>query len=158
MTIRGRNGRLMSEKWATDGPGSLHGLTTHGFPNLFLTGPSQTGLSGNVTHVYDVVGRHAAYIVAEASKRSSDPGQTVIEPSKEHEEAWVNQLLELSTFMAPMAICLPNYRNGEGAALSAEDQIKAAKAVNYPLGMNAYKKLLEGYRESGRLEGLNVSG
>lgn len=170
--IVGRGGRTMAAKWAEEGPGSLHGLFTRGFPNLLLTGPSQQGISGNVTYMYEVAGRQAAYVLAEAEKKaeakaqeeggagidqSRNKGVAVIEPSEEAEAAYVDHLLSIAAFHAPMGICLPNYRNDEGAVPVGDDTIKAVKATTYPLGINAWDELLEEWRSNGRLEGLKIT-
>ncbi|KAK7992476.1 hypothetical protein PG996_012491 [Apiospora saccharicola] len=158
--IVGRGGRTMASKWSEDGPGSLHGLFTRGFPNLLLTGPSQQGISGNVTYMYDVAGRHAAYVLAEAEKKanaSKGSGFAVIEPAEEAEEAYVHHLLSLAAFHAPMGVCLPNYRNDESAVPVGDDALKAAKATTYPLGINAWSEFLEEWRGTGRLEGLEIT-
>ncbi|KAK7932150.1 hypothetical protein PG985_002862 [Apiospora marii] len=166
--IVGRGARTMEAKWAEEGPGSLHGLFTRGFPNLLLTGPSQQGISGNVTYMYEVAGRHAAHVLAEAEKKaktkaqdgvyqSSSKGVAVIEPTEEGETAYVNHLLSLAAFHAPMGVCLPNYRNDEGAVPVGDDAIKAIKATTYPLGINAWSEFLGEWRSTGRLEGLEIT-
>ncbi|KAK8085566.1 hypothetical protein PG997_006837 [Apiospora hydei] len=164
--VAGRGGRALAAKWREDGPGSLHGLFTRGFPNLLLTGPAQQGLSGNITYMYDVAARHAAYVLAEAEKkkgkkekgegREEDRG-VVTEPSKEAEEEYMNRLLSLVPFLAPVTICLPSYRNDEGAVHIGDDAVKAAKTTVYPLGINAWTEFLEEWRSTGRLEGLEIT-
>ncbi|KAK8015318.1 hypothetical protein PG990_008614 [Apiospora arundinis] len=163
--ITGRHGRTLASKWAgvggdgEPGPGSLHGLFSHGFPNLVLTGPSHQALAGNVAYMYDVAGRHAAYILAEAEKRQQRQGQVaVVEPSKEAEEAYIAHLASAAMYFAPRAVCTPGYNNAEGdLSMEGEDAIKAARATIYPFGINAWTKLLEEWRGTGELEGINIT-
>ncbi|KAK8880171.1 FAD-binding monooxygenase ausC [Apiospora arundinis] len=164
--ITGRHGRTLASKWAgvggdgEPGPGSLHGLFSHGFPNLVLTGPSHQALAGNVAYMYDVAGRHAAYILAEAEKRQRQKqGQVaVVEPSKEAEEAYIAHLASAAMYFAPRAVCTPGYNNAEGdLSMEGEDAIKAARATIYPFGINAWTKLLEEWRGTGQLEGINIT-
>ncbi|KAK7943416.1 uncharacterized protein PG986_012529 [Apiospora aurea] len=160
--VAGRGGRALAAKWREDGPGSLHGLFTRGFPNLLLTGPAQQGISGNITYMYDVAARHAAYVLAEAEKKKKEEegreeDRVVIEPSKEAEEGYVNRLLSHVAFLAPVSLCLPSYRNDEGAVHVGDDAVKAAKTAVYPLGINAWTEFLEEWRSTGRLEGLEIT-
>ena len=54
-TIIGRGGITMEEKWK-DGVISLHGMTTHGFPNMALVGH----MRDEQQQIRDWVERHAA--------------------------------------------------------------------------------------------------
>lgn len=60
--IRGRDGATLAEHWAGTGMSALHGLTVHGFPNLFvLVGPN-TGL-GHTSIVF-MIETQVRYLVA----------------------------------------------------------------------------------------------
>lgn len=57
MTIVGRDGLSMEQKWATKGAGSMHGVVSASFPNFFMsnymhvaTNPDFTGALGKFTH------------------------------------------------------------------------------------------------------------
>ena len=84
MDIRGRGGELLREKWAA-GPRTYLGLASAGFPNLFMiTGPQSPSVLSNMPvsieqHV-DLVGRAIGDLRAR--------GATVIEPTREAEDAW----------------------------------------------------------------------
>lgn len=167
--ITGRGGRTLAAKWAgadgEEGPGSLHGLFSHGFPNLMLTGPSQQAIAGNVTYVYEVAGRHAAYILASAERKKkkeschpNDDRPVVVEPSKAAEDAYIHHIASAAAFFAPTAVCLPGYMNDEGGvSMGGAGAILAARATIYPFGMNAWAELLEEWRGTGRLEGLDIT-
>ena len=76
-SIEGRNGVSLYDHWA-DGYKTLHGMMTHGFPNLFFTGFTQAGLNATNSVTFVSQGRHIGYIVSQALKR----GATTVEPSQ----------------------------------------------------------------------------
>jgi len=82
--IRGRDGRLLRDEWA-DGPHTLLGLQSVGFPNLFtVTGPGSPAVLANMVvcieqHV-EWIGTCLAYL--------REQGVTTIEPTPEAQEAW----------------------------------------------------------------------
>ena len=58
----GKDGVRLSEYWGA-GMKTLHGFSSHGFPNCFLMGFSQNGGSVNLTSMLDDQAQHIAYIV-----------------------------------------------------------------------------------------------
>ncbi len=76
-TIIGRDGITMEEKWK-DGVISLHGMTTHGFPNMFIMpAPGQQAVTThNFTHLM-VLG--AEHIAARRSAMLEERGVKVFE-------------------------------------------------------------------------------
>lgn len=154
--IIGRNGTELSGRWMEEGASTLHGLMTRDFPNLLFTGPTQAGASPSITFLFDIMARHAAYVVSEATKTASNPGTVIIEPTQEAEESWVNEIISRAAFAAPVSICLPSYINNEGAMLQGAGAMKAMRSMAYPLGINAYAKRLEEWREEGAMEGLKI--
>ncbi len=90
--IRGRDGRLLREKWA-EGPRTYLGLTSHGYPNLFtLTGPQSPSVLSNMPVSIEQHVDLVAGIIADLRER----GATTIEPTKEAEDAWVVHNQELA--------------------------------------------------------------
>jgi cyclohexanone monooxygenase len=89
--VRGRGGIALRDHWA-DGPHTYLGLTSVGFPNLFMmTGPQSPGVISNMPvsveqHV-ELIGR----IISDMTAR----GATTIEPSQEAEDGWVQHCAEL---------------------------------------------------------------
>ncbi|TLS21367.1 uncharacterized protein PpBr36_10220 [Pyricularia pennisetigena] len=156
-TITGSSGVTLRHKWleSETGPRSLHGLLTNDFPNLFLTGPMMTGSSASITYLFDVMARHAAYIVAEATRRAGDAaaGRLTIQPTTEAEAAWFMELAARAAYGAPLATCTPGYLMDEG---SLNFTPKMAGATTYAPGMNAYAKVLDEWRRKGGLEGLEI--
>ena len=78
--IEGRDGLSLFDHWR-NGYKTLHGITSHGFPNQFHTGFIQGGVSANTTAMFEQQAEHIAYIIAEAVKRKA----TTVEPSKAQE-------------------------------------------------------------------------
>ena len=50
--VQGNDGKLLSEHWET-GTRTLHGMGSHGFPNLFIMNTSQDGFTANFPHLLD---------------------------------------------------------------------------------------------------------
>jgi cation diffusion facilitator CzcD-associated flavoprotein CzcO len=86
MGIKGRDGLKLEKKWA-DGPSTYLGLTTHGFPNLFMiTGPQSPSVLSNmltsIEYHVDWITRALAHLRAK--------GLRCMEPDAAAEENWVN--------------------------------------------------------------------
>ena len=69
--IEGRDGLSLYDHWR-DGYKTLHGMTTHGFPNQFFTGFTQGGVSANITAMFEQQANHIAYIIARPQTRRDD--------------------------------------------------------------------------------------
>lgn len=141
----GRAGRSLYEHWA-GGYRTLHGLTSHGFPNIFFTGFLQGGVTASTTDMFDQQATHAAYIIGEALGR----GATVVEPTAEAVGQWCATVRETavdnSNFQRE---CTPGYYNNEG-----ERNIRSHLGEPYWPGFYALEELLREWRGTGRLEGL----
>ncbi|RPB22635.1 FAD/NAD(P)-binding domain-containing protein [Terfezia boudieri ATCC MYA-4762] len=161
ISITGRT-QTMEEKWV-EGASTLHGVITRGFPNLFLTGPYQTGAAANWTAVLDQLAIHTSYIISEAEAKVTKKrrkGKVTIEPTVEGEEGWSMQIMSRAGSLAAAAGCTPGYINREGDAdrvSTMEEQMKAAKSATWGHGILDYTSVLEGWRTQGGLEGLEVS-
>jgi cation diffusion facilitator CzcD-associated flavoprotein CzcO len=109
--VIGRDGLNLEEQWAT-GMRSLHGLMTHGFPNLFVQGHTrQAALSVNVPHALGAQANHAAAVI----KWCLDEGVRTVEPRPEAEDAWAATLKEKAIDRAKYdSECTPGYFNNEG--------------------------------------------
>ncbi|MEP6661168.1 MAG: NAD(P)/FAD-dependent oxidoreductase [Acidimicrobiales bacterium] len=89
--IRGRGGQLLRDKWE-HGPRTYLGLTVAGFPNLFtITGPQSPSVLSNMPVSIEQHVDLISTIIAEVRDR----GATIIEPSQEAEDAWVEYNAEL---------------------------------------------------------------
>jgi len=147
---RGRNGQSLYEHWG-EGFRTLHGLSSHGFPNWFTIGINQNGLSPNMTAMFDDQAVHVSYIIDEVQKR----GATTIEVDAEAEKAWVEEIVRLAGGGNAefLEACTPGYYNREG---------QVGKGVSmqnspYAPGINAFNDLLARWRETGTLEGMTLT-
>ena len=110
LPVHGRNGLPLGEAWR-EGPRTLHGFYSHGFPNLFQLGPLQNASSVNFVHVLDEQASHVAEVVA-AARRSR---ALRVEPSREAEAAWLATIREKAADLYKFhAECTPGYYNNEG--------------------------------------------
>jgi cyclohexanone monooxygenase len=98
--IRGRGGLDLRQKWA-QGPRTYLGLTTHGFPNLFLiTGPQSPSVLSNMPVSIE---QHVDW-VTDCLRHLRDTGRDTIEPLPAAEDDWVDHHNELSeATLLPMA-------------------------------------------------------
>ncbi len=146
--IEGRDGLSLFDHWH-DSYKTLHGMTSRGFPNQFFMGFIQGGVSANTTAMFEQQAKHIAYIIAEAQNR----GATVVEPSQEGQDAWVNTVRELSIDNSAFELsCTPGYYNNEGQG-GAKDN-GAFLGDFYSPGFYAFDELLAEWRARGDLDGL----
>lgn len=136
LPVHGRDGVQLLHAWREEGPRTLHGFTSNGFPNLIQMGTVQSASSVNYTHVLDEHAVHAAALVAAAEAKDA-----VIEPSREAEDAWIAALAE----DAPdhewfHAECTPGYYNAEGRG-------RPNGPTAYPHGAPSFHTLLKRWRE-----------
>ena len=148
--LTGVGGLKLSEAWA-DGMRSLHGLHVRGFPNAFFVQPTQgANLISNVPHNLTDSGRTIATVVAEAKRR----GATRVEVTQEAQDAWIALLLTgPGRMMMGSADCTPGYYNNEGQPMGPG----AKYNVGYPAGASAYFRYIDGWRKSGKFEGLEFA-
>ncbi|MFC6063855.1 flavin-containing monooxygenase [Streptomyces ochraceiscleroticus] len=110
LPVRGRGGVTLADAWQ-DGPQTLHGFYSPGFPNFFQLGSVQNAVSVNYVHVLDEQATHIAEVVAEARKRQA----RYVEPSADAVAAWGATLRgtapDAGRFLAE---CTPSYYNNEG--------------------------------------------
>ncbi|KAI7284998.1 hypothetical protein KC345_g1996 [Hortaea werneckii] len=139
---------------------TLHGVASHGFPNLFWPGPLQGGATANQSFVLERLSEHVAYVMARAAAKT-DGGRPVIEPGVEAQEEWAALIMSKAASFAAMRGCTPGYYNLEGendkiAAMPPEAQMKAARNAIWGDGFLSYLKVLEDWRAEGNLRGLHV--
>ncbi len=141
--VTGR-GTTLSQYWA-DGMRTLHGIHTHGFPNLMFVQPTQgANLISNVPH--NIV--DSARTIAVTIRHALDNGFSMVEPSQDAEDAWVTLLLSGpgSTIGGPD--CTPGYYNNEG------QDPGAFLGRGYPYGPSAYFAYIDKWRATGTFDGL----
>ena len=144
--IYGQNGETLSDYWG-DGLRTLHGFSSHGFPNCFQVGFSQNAFSVNLTAVLDDQAQHVAYIINEIMSRDVRYAQ----PTSKAEAEWVQTIRQLAVSnTAFFEACTPGYYNNEGDIAAR----RGIGAESYAPGLNAFNRLLAQWREDGTLEGL----
>ncbi len=147
----GRGGQTLSERWS-DGMQSLHGIHVHGFPNLFVVGPSQgANLISNITHNLTEAGATIASVLAHAL----ESGAAEVEVSTAAEQAWVQMLEGNTQSFLGNPDCTPGYYNNEGGPIGRRERLNSS---GYPMGPVAYFQYIDGWRKSGKFEGLEFRG
>ena len=144
--IVGRSGHTLSEHWS-DGLRTLHGLTTHGFPNCFFLGFTQSAVTVSVPQALNEQAKHITYLVTEANKR----GHHVLEPTAEAQDAYVQEVRSMARLgLRFYTECTPGYYNSEGAVGNRGGFFSDM----YGAGPIKFFEALEAWRSTGRLEGV----
>lgn len=144
--LTGRDGVTLSQYWA-DGMRTLHGMHMHGFPNAFLV---QAAQAANFIANYPHNLADAAKTIAATVRRAVDAGAREVEANQDAQDAWVKLILSGPGMMLGMQDCTPGYYNNEG-----QDRGPAAKSYSgYPYGPTAFFNFIDGWRKSGKFEGL----
>jgi cyclohexanone monooxygenase len=92
--IRGRDGVQLRDKWEA-GPRTYLGIGSAGFPNLFIiTGPGSPSVFSNMVVSIE---QHVEWI-ADALAAMQERGATLIEPSQQAEDGWVDHVNEVANF------------------------------------------------------------
>jgi len=152
--VVGREGVTLAEKFA-DGPSTLFGMMTRGFPNLFvMPAPAQQCV---VTVNYTQLAVAGAEFVAGAIAGFEAKGVEVFDVSAEAEDAWVEKILAgYVDGSHVMAACTPSRINNEG-----NPQGMNPKAGNFGRGFGdwfTYRDQLEAWVEDCVGRGLELDG
>ena len=101
-----------------------------------------------MTSMFDDQARHISYIIAEAMGR----GARTVEPTQQAVDEWVGVI---NSFYVGgggfLETCTPGYYNNEGAPTGGNGFFGA-----YTPGPSAFNRLLEEWRATGELPGLEV--
>ncbi|GAA3371276.1 NAD(P)/FAD-dependent oxidoreductase [Streptomyces antimycoticus] len=144
LPVHGRGGVTLTEAWR-DGPKTLHGFYSHGFPNLFQLGPLQNASAVNYVHILDEQAIHVAEVLAEARKRRA----RYVEPTAEAEAAWRATIREKAADLyAFQAECTPGYYNNEG--------MPRERSESFGDGPIAFHELLRRWRADGGMNDVLV--
>ncbi len=147
LEIFGRDGLSLGDYWA-DGMRTYHGFYSHGFPNCFHMGFTQTGYVPNFTYMLDNQAQHIAAVIAQAKARKL----AAVEASQQAEAAWVAEVNAPDMMTDYLASCTPGYYNGEGTARGNDGFLQG----HYSGGGVAFYALLRDWRAQGDLAGLTV--
>jgi cation diffusion facilitator CzcD-associated flavoprotein CzcO len=144
----GRGGVHLADAWA-EGMQTLHGLHVHGFPNLFVVGPSQgANLISNITHNLTEAGSTIAAIL----RHALDTGADEVEVREEAVHAWVELLQSSERAFIGDPNCTPGYYNNEGGPIGPVQRLGLS---GHPEGPVAYFEHIDKWCSSGRFEGLD---
>jgi cation diffusion facilitator CzcD-associated flavoprotein CzcO len=150
--IVGRGGVTLAEKWA-DGPHTLFGLMSRGFPNLFITpAPFQQAV---VTVNYTQVAVLGAEFIGRAIGLLKEERIDVFDVWAEAEEEWVKGIVDAYIDASRvMAACTPSRINDEG---HPEERSPLVGAYRGGLGdWFGYRERLQRWLDDGRFDGLEV--
>ena len=145
--VQGRDGLALSDYWA-NGMRTFHGFLSHGFPNCFHMGLTQTGLSPNLTYMLNWQAIHISHIVEQVLAR----GASVVEATPHAEASWVHTVGQPGMMSAYLTECTPGYYNAEGKAGRGEGFFEG----HYPNGAVQFFDMLTQWRAQGDLEGLEL--
>ena len=124
-------------------------MHSHGFPNAFMMGHTQTGFTANYPHALNEQAKHIAYLL----KDCFEGNQPVVEASAEAEQEWVETIISLARMNEKfLADCTPGYYNNEGRPSE-----RSLQDANYGAGSPAFFKVLEDWRAEGTMEGLELT-
>lgn len=151
--FEGRDGQSMYDNWS-GGYKTLHGMMTHGFPNLFTTGYYQGGLNSTLTYNFEEQVRHMVYIINETRAK----GAVSAEVSSEAQDAWIAEVRATEVDRTEwIRACTPSYFNNEGKPdvdENGNEKYRFYLGELYGPGWDAFMKVLADWREAGNLEGL----
>ena len=144
--VFGKDNLSLSQKWS-DGMRTLHGIHTHGFPNLFIISNSQSGFTTNFPHSMDETACHIGYIL----NRCLEENISTVEVSESAEDAWVEEIIAVSRYNEEFqAMCTPGYYNNEG-----QPNPKSVQNGPYGKGSRPYFKITKAWRDEGTMQGLD---
>ncbi len=153
--FEGRNGVSMYDNW-NGGYKTLHGMMTHGFPNLFTSGYYQGGLNSTLTYNFEEQVKHMVYI----AKAILDRGAVAADPSKQAQDAWIKHMRETEIDRTEwIASCTPGYFNNEGKPdvdENGNEKYRFYLGELYSPGWDAFVAILDDWRSGGELPGLEI--
>jgi cyclohexanone monooxygenase len=146
--VIGRDGVQLSEKWK-DGMRTYHGFYSHGFPNCFFMGVTQSGFTANFPHMLNEQSLQIAYVVDKALQRQAHR----VEPTQAAEDGWVATIHRLMlNNQAFLTECTPGYYNNEGNPGGNNSLLGS----QYGGGPEEFFQIMRDWRAKGDLDGLEV--
>jgi cyclohexanone monooxygenase len=123
-------------------------MYTRGFPNCFFITSAQSAFSPNYTHVLDILTKHIAHVASQCIMRQV----RTVQPLQEAEDEWVKTIVNFAHLRRDaLRECTPGYYNNEGKLTE-----KAVQSAPYVGGLPAFTKLLEEWRSTNNLAGLEL--
>src|SRR5690606_35270017 len=131
--------------WA-QGAFTLHGVFTHGFPNLCMNSHIQGGQHINFAYTLAKAGQHTAWVIRQALD-----AKVTVQPEVDAEEAWFQTCLAtVDAYATYFATCTPGYLNGE-AQMPEE---RNSRSLCYMFSAVEFSKILADWRAEGSMKGL----
>jgi len=147
--VVGRDGAALSERWA-EGLVTYHGLFSHGFPNVFFMGLTQTGTTISVPHMLQEQADQIAYVV----RTCLDRGLERFEATPEAESEWQETIGAVNEARRPFQeACTPGYFNAEGKPSDRRSAI--GSGIFFP--STEFFAMWADWRERGELTGLRLA-
>ena len=142
---KGRDGLSLSEAWA-EGPATLHGVLSNGFPNMFMISTVQGAQATNFVHSITEAAQHVAFLIEQCVKGDI----ATIEPETAAQENWFETLFaQLWGIARYNATCTPGYLNSEGGG-----DMRSARAIAWMTSVLGFAEYVENWRKQGDLAGL----
>ena len=142
---KGRNGISLSEAWA-EGPATLHGVLSNGFPNMFMISTVQGAQATNFVHSITEAAQHVSFLIEQCVKGDI----ATIEPETAAQENWFETLFaQLWGIARYNATCTPGYLNSEGGG-----DMRSARAIAWMTSVLGFAEYVENWRQQGDLDGL----
>ncbi len=142
---KGRDGISLSEAWA-EGPATLHGVLSKGFPNMFMISTVQGAQATNFVHSITEAAQHVAFLIEQCVKGN----YATIEPETAAQENWFETLFaQLWGIARYNATCTPGYLNSEGGG-----DMRSARAIAWMTSVLGFAEYVENWRQQGDLAGL----
>ena len=145
---KGRNGISLSEAWA-EGPATLHGVLSNGFPNMFMISTVQGAQATNFVHSITEAAQHVSFLIEQCVKGDI----ATIEPETAAQENWFETLFaQLWGIARYNATCTPGYLNSEGGG-----DMRSARAIAWMTSVLGFAEYVENWRQQGDLAGLTLT-
>lgn len=155
--IIGRNGRTFGEKWASQDVGTLFGIMTEGFPNLFF---SKGTASPNLSSAYDLTARLIAHLIMAAMAETASSPTLIIEPKKEAEDAYTQEVEKRALWFSVLTTCTPGYFTQDGdltVPKPAGEITRKSRTAPWGEGIVKYQPMIERVQEENRLDGFEIT-
>ncbi len=145
--LTGRDGITLSKKWEK-GMATFHGLYSHGFPNCFIMGLTQTGFTTSIPHALNEQAKHLSHVLT----YGLDNNVRTIETTQEAENEWVDTIKRYANLGKRFyAECTPGYYNQEGKVDG-----EGFFSNQYGRGAPEFFDILNEWRADGSFPGLDM--
>ncbi|KAK7214216.1 hypothetical protein V2G26_021394 [Clonostachys chloroleuca] len=156
----GRNGVEATQKWSSPEYASLFGVCSNGFPNAFFTSAAGGGISYNLTSAFDIMAGFVASTIASAHKRARDTNTLAIEPTKQVEDRYTDEVQKRALWFSVLETCTPGWFTGEAEGAfeekTPERQAFQMRRAPWGSGILDYKRTVLEYISRGDLEGIEL--